>query len=96
MPHAVRPGLSCALSSTVSTLGYLKLVPLTPRHVLPCLYDWIFSTMRYDILRDAESKIDGWALQENSGYSIKTLTGPLESFEKEYYDLIRCASLEYR
>ena len=52
--------------------------------------------MRYDILRDAESKIDGWALQENSGYSIKTLTGPLDSFEKEYYDLIRSASLEYR
>ncbi|KIM89261.1 hypothetical protein PILCRDRAFT_218764 [Piloderma croceum F 1598] len=32
---------------------------------------------------------------ENSGYLIKTLQGPVESFEKEYYDLIRSAFLKY-
>ena len=35
-------------------------------------------------------------MQENSGYLIRTLHGPLESFEKEYYDLIRSAFLKYR
>lgn len=34
--------------------------------------------------------------QENSGYLIRTQYGPLESFEKEYYDLIRSAFLKYR
>lgn len=34
--------------------------------------------------------------QENSGYLIRTLQGPLESFEKEYFDLIRSAFLKYR
>ena len=35
-------------------------------------------------------------LQENSGYLIKTQHGLVESFEKEYYDLIRSAFLKYR
>lgn len=33
--------------------------------------------------------------EENSGYLIRTLQGPIESFEKEYYDLIRSAFLKY-
>ncbi|KAG5220919.1 mitochondrial protein Pet127-domain-containing protein [Salix suchowensis] len=33
--------------------------------------------------------------EENSGYLIRTLQGPLESFEREYYDLIRSAFLKY-
>lgn len=36
------------------------------------------------------------AIQENSGYLLRTLHGPLESFEKEYYDLIRSAFLKYK
>lgn len=32
---------------------------------------------------------------EYSGYTLKTLQGPLESFEKEYYDMIRAAFLKY-
>jgi hypothetical protein len=35
-------------------------------------------------------------LQENSGYLIKSQHGLVESFEKEYYDLIRSAFLKYR
>ena len=34
--------------------------------------------------------------QEYAGYQIRSLHGPLESFEKEYYDLIRSAFLKYR
>lgn len=34
--------------------------------------------------------------QENSGYLIRTLRGDYESFEREYYDLIRSAFLKYR
>lgn len=34
--------------------------------------------------------------QENSGYQINKLQGQLESFEREYYDLIRSAFLKYR
>lgn len=37
-----------------------------------------------------------YMLQENSGYLIKTQHGRVESFEKEYYDLIRSAFLKYR
>ncbi|KAJ7784643.1 mitochondrial protein Pet127-domain-containing protein [Mycena metata] len=33
--------------------------------------------------------------EENSGYVIKSAQGPLESFEREYYDLIRSAFLKY-
>lgn len=32
----------------------------------------------------------------NSGYLIRKLTGRLESFEREYYDLIRGAFLKYK
>jgi hypothetical protein len=34
--------------------------------------------------------------EENSGYQIRTIRGRVESFEKEYYDLIRSAFLKYR
>ena len=34
-------------------------------------------------------------VQNNSGYLIKTVEGAFESFEREYYDLIRAAFLKY-
>lgn len=34
--------------------------------------------------------------EENSGYQIRAPRGFVESFEKEYYDLIRSAFLKYR
>lgn len=43
-------------------------------------------TIRHDLLN----------FEENSGYQIRTLQGLAESFEKEYYDLIRSAFLKYR
>jgi hypothetical protein len=43
-------------------------------------------TIRHDLLNSEES----------SGYEIRTLDGLVESFEKEYYDLVRSAFLKYR
>ncbi|KAF8312457.1 Pet127-domain-containing protein [Clavulina sp. PMI_390] len=34
-------------------------------------------------------------LEENSGYVIRKMTGPFESFEKERFDLLRSGMLEY-
>lgn len=34
--------------------------------------------------------------KENSGYLIRKMTGLYESFEREYYDLIRSAFLKYK
>ncbi|KAH9065355.1 mitochondrial protein Pet127-domain-containing protein [Lactarius vividus] len=42
-------------------------------------------TIRHDLLN----------FEEGSGYQIRTLQGLVESFEKEYYDLIRSAFLKY-
>ncbi|KAI0250740.1 mitochondrial protein Pet127-domain-containing protein [Lactifluus subvellereus] len=42
-------------------------------------------TIRHDLLN----------FEENSGYQIRTVQGLVESFEKEYYDLIRSAFLKY-
>ncbi|KAI9465433.1 mitochondrial protein Pet127-domain-containing protein [Lactarius psammicola] len=42
-------------------------------------------TIRHDLLN----------FEEGSGYQIRTLHGLAESFEKEYYDLIRSAFLKY-
>jgi hypothetical protein len=43
-------------------------------------------TIRHDLLN----------FEEGSGYQIHTLQGLVESFEKEYYDLIRSGFLKYR
>jgi hypothetical protein len=34
--------------------------------------------------------------EENAGYLITNQTGMFESFEREYYDLIRSGFLKYR
>jgi hypothetical protein len=41
-------------------------------------------------------RLDIMNYEENSGYLIRSLQGWLESFEREYYDLIRSAFLKYR
>ncbi|QRV86472.1 mRNA degradation protein [Ceratobasidium sp. AG-Ba] len=38
---------------------------------------------------------DVWNVEIGSGYQIRSLTGPFESFEREYYDLCRSALLKY-
>lgn len=41
-------------------------------------------------------RMDLLNFQESSGYLIRQQHGLLESFEREYYDLIRSAFLKYR
>lgn len=41
------------------------------------------------------TRLDVLNYKEHAGYTIKKLHGQLESFEKEYYDLIRSAFLKY-
>lgn len=41
-------------------------------------------------------RIDLLNYEENSGYLIRQMHGLIESFEREYYDLIRSAFLKYR
>ncbi|KAJ3568121.1 hypothetical protein NP233_g5918 [Leucocoprinus birnbaumii] len=41
-------------------------------------------------------RIDIFNFEENSGYLIRTPQGMFESFEREYYDLVRSAFLKYQ
>ncbi|KIJ61149.1 hypothetical protein HYDPIDRAFT_31659 [Hydnomerulius pinastri MD-312] len=61
------------------------------RSQLDCVDSRLPGTGVFDIKTRAAVpiRLDVLNYEENSGYLIKTLTGPLESFEKEYYDLIR-------
>ncbi|KAF9233367.1 mitochondrial protein Pet127-domain-containing protein [Melanogaster broomeanus] len=67
------------------------------RSQLDCVDPRLPSTGVFDIKTRAAVPIrmDVLNYEENSGYLIKTLTGQLESFEREYYDLIRSAFLKY-
>ncbi|KAH0832338.1 hypothetical protein J3R83DRAFT_13354 [Lanmaoa asiatica] len=67
------------------------------RSQLDCVDPRLPGTGVFDIKTRAAVpiRLDILNYEENSGYLIKTLTGPLESFEKEYYDLIRSAFLKY-
>ncbi|KAF8508193.1 mitochondrial protein Pet127-domain-containing protein, partial [Hysterangium stoloniferum] len=40
-------------------------------------------------------RMDRLNIEESSGYLIRSITGFLESFEREYYDLVRSAFLKY-
>ncbi|KAL4075127.1 mitochondrial protein Pet127-domain-containing protein [Scleroderma yunnanense] len=68
------------------------------RSQLDCIDPRLPGTGVFDIKTRAAVpiRLDILNYEENSGYLIKTLTGSLESFEKEYYDLIRSAFLKYR
>ncbi|KAF8431466.1 mitochondrial protein Pet127-domain-containing protein [Boletus edulis BED1] len=67
------------------------------RSQLDCVDPRLPGTGVFDIKTRAAVpiRLDILNYEENSGYLIKTLTGPLESIEKEYYDLIRSAFLKY-
>lgn len=67
------------------------------RSQLDCIDSRLPGTGVFDIKTRAAVpiRLDILNYEENSGYLIKKLTGPLESFEKEYYDLIRSAFLKY-
>jgi hypothetical protein len=68
------------------------------RSQLDCFDPRLPGTGVFDIKTRAVMTIrhDLFNFEENSGYQIRTLQGLAESFEKEYYDLIRSAFLKYR
>ena len=68
------------------------------RSQLDCFDSRLPGTGVFDIKTRAVTAIrhDLLNFKENSGYQIRTSQGLVESFEKEYYDLIRSAFLKYR
>ncbi|KAH7915865.1 mitochondrial protein Pet127-domain-containing protein [Hygrophoropsis aurantiaca] len=76
---------------------YSKSNSFVMRSQLDCVDKRLPGTGVFDIkTRAAVSiRLDMFNYEENSGYLIRSLHGPIESFEKEYYDLIRSAFLKY-
>jgi Mitochondrial protein Pet127 len=68
------------------------------RSQLDCFDSRLPGTGVFDIKTRAVTSIrhDLLNFEESSGYQIRTVRGYVESFEKEYYDLIRSAFLKYR
>jgi hypothetical protein len=77
---------------------YSKSTKFVMRSQLDCIDPRLPGTGVFDIKTRAALpiRLDQLNWEENSGYQILHLTGPIESFEKEYYDLIRSAFLKYR
>ena len=67
------------------------------RSQLDCVDPRLPGTGVFDIKTRAALpiRVDLLNWEENSGYLIRNLQGNLESFEREYYDLIRSAFLKY-
>ncbi|KDQ62374.1 hypothetical protein JAAARDRAFT_149198 [Jaapia argillacea MUCL 33604] len=76
---------------------YAKSPNFIMRSQLDCVDPRLPGTGVFDLkTRSAISiRMDTLNYEESSGYMIKSLQGPMESFEKEYYDLIRSAFLKY-
>ncbi|KAG1733018.1 mitochondrial protein Pet127-domain-containing protein [Suillus paluster] len=76
---------------------YAKSDRFLMRSQLDCVDPRLPGTGVFDVKTRAAVpiRLDLLNFEENSGYLIRTLNGPLESFEKEYYDLIRSAFLKY-
>ncbi|KAG6875420.1 hypothetical protein C0992_003933 [Termitomyces sp. T32_za158] len=67
------------------------------RSQLDCVDPRLPGTGVFDIKTRAclPIRMDLLNFEENSGYLLRSLTGKIESFEREYYDLIRSAFLKY-
>ncbi|KAF8500917.1 mitochondrial protein Pet127-domain-containing protein [Russula emetica] len=76
---------------------YAKSDKFALRSQLDCSHSRLPGTGVFDIKTRAVTAIrhDLLNFEENSGYQIRTIRGLIESFEKEYYDLIRSAFLKY-
>lgn len=76
---------------------YSKSTKFVMRSQLDCVDPRLPGTGVFDIKTRAALPIrmDQLNYEENSGYQIQHLTGPMQSFEREYYDLIRAAFLKY-
>ncbi|CAE6523967.1 unnamed protein product [Rhizoctonia solani] len=67
------------------------------RSQLDCADSRLPGTGVFDLKTRAAISVrrDIWNIEVGSGYQIRSATGPLESFEREYYDLCRSAFLKY-
>ncbi|KAH9480468.1 mRNA degradation protein, mitochondrial [Psilocybe cubensis] len=76
---------------------YAKSDKFVMRSQLDCVDSRLPGTGVFDIKTRAcvSIRMDILNYEENAGYMIKKQHGVLESFEKEYYDLIRSAFLKY-
>ncbi|KAH0586325.1 hypothetical protein H2248_007572 [Termitomyces sp. 'cryptogamus'] len=76
---------------------YSKSEKMVMRSQLDCVDSRLPGTGVFDIKTRAcvPIRMDLFNFDENSGYLIRSQTGKLESFEREYYDLIRSAFLKY-
>lgn len=76
---------------------YAKSEKFVMRSQLDCHDSRLPGTGVFDIKTRAclPIRLDLLNFEENSGYLIRTQQGLIESFEKEYYDLIRSAFLKY-
>ncbi|KAG6890777.1 hypothetical protein C0995_003207 [Termitomyces sp. Mi166 len=76
---------------------YAKSEKFVMRSQLDCVDPRLPGTGVFDIKTRAclPIRMDLLNFEENSGYLIRSQTGKIESFEKEYYDLIRSAFLKY-
>ncbi|KAL6304323.1 mitochondrial protein Pet127-domain-containing protein [Sparassis latifolia] len=77
---------------------YAKCGKFVMRAQLDCHHSSLPGTGVFDIKTRAAMpiRLDVWNYQDHVDYRIKSVHGPVESFEKEYYDLIRSAFLKYR
>ncbi|EDR13806.1 RNA processing-related protein, mitochondrial RNA degradation [Laccaria bicolor S238N-H82] len=84
-------------SSLREAYRYAKSKRFVMRSQLDCYDSRLPGTGVFDIKTRAclPIRLDILNFEENSGYLIKTQHGLIESFEKEYYDLIRSAFLKY-
>ncbi|KAG5648278.1 hypothetical protein DXG03_004848 [Asterophora parasitica] len=76
---------------------YAKSDRIVMRSQLDCVDPRLPGTGVFDIKTRAclPIRMDLLNFEENSGYLIRSQTGRVESFEREYYDLIRSAFLKY-
>ncbi|EAU86245.2 hypothetical protein CC1G_03456 [Coprinopsis cinerea okayama7 len=76
---------------------YAKSKAFVMRSQLDCYDPRLPGTGVFDIKTRAcvATRLDILNYEEHTGYTIKKQTGRFESFEKEYYDLIRSAFLKY-
>ncbi|KAG6917458.1 hypothetical protein DXG01_002435 [Tephrocybe rancida] len=76
---------------------YAKSQKFVMRSQLDCQDPRLPGTGVFDVKTRAclPIRMDLLNFEENSGYLIRSLNGKMESFEREYYDLIRSAFLKY-
>ncbi|KAI0086464.1 mitochondrial protein Pet127-domain-containing protein [Irpex rosettiformis] len=95
--HSTPPPLPELTSSKRDAFRFAKVGSYVMRSQLDCYDPRLPGTGVFDIKTRAAMpiRVDLMNWEENSSYVIDRLYGRVESFEREYYDLIRSAFLKY-